>query len=382
MISRLLSSSLRKSPKSVLLLGPRQVGKSTLIKALKPELEINLADEAQFLRYASDPAQFRDDILGSECSTIFIDEIQRLPRLLNSIQAIIDDNRALKFYLTGSSARKLRRSDANLLPGRILQYNLGPLVASELDYKLNTNKALEIGTLPEAYLEKSRELSERLLKTYAGVYLAEEIKAESLVRDLNSFARFLSEVGVLLGTFIDLTKLAQRAKISRHAAPRYFEILEDSMIGRRLYPFTGCEHDIDLVKHPKFYLFDNGVANGMLGNFIASRDRIGILAEQLVLNQLVHSAWAHDQDITVSTFRTRSGLEVDYIVTLSNKLFAIEVKTSDNIATDDLTGLQFFHEHFKGKVAGAYVLHMGKTARKFGKIWSLPWQEGLREIGL
>jgi predicted AAA+ superfamily ATPase len=382
MISRLLSSSLRKSSKSVLLLGPRQVGKSTLIKALKPELEINLADEAQFLRYASDPAQFRDDILGSECSTIFIDEIQRLPRLLNSIQAIIDDNRKLKFYLTGSSARKLRRGEANLLPGRILRYNLGPLVASELDYKLNTNKALEVGTLPEVYLEKSRELSERLLKTYAGVYLAEEIKAESLVRDLNSFARFLSEVGVLLGTFIDLTKLAQRAKISRHAAPRYFEILEDSMIGRRLYPFTGCEHGIDLVKHPKFYLFDNGVANGMLGNFTASRDRIGILAEQLVLNQLVHSAWAHDADITVSTFRTRGGLEVDYIVELSNKLFAIEVKSSDDIVTDDLTGLGFFHDQFKGKVAGAYVFHMGKTARKFGKIWSLPWQEGLREMGL
>jgi hypothetical protein len=101
-----------------------------------------------------------------------------------------------------------------------------------------------------------------------------------------------------------------------------------------------------------------------------------------VLNQLVHSAWAHDEDITISTFRTRGGLEVDYIVELSNKLFAIEVKTSDDIVTDDLTGLGFFNEQFKGKVAGAYVFHMGKTARKFGKIWSLPWQEGLREIGL
>ncbi len=366
----------------MLLLGPRQVGKSTLIKALKPEFEINLADEAQFLRYASDPAQFRDDIIGSESSTIFIDEIQRLPRLMNSIQAMIDDNRKLKFYLTGSSARKLRRDDANLLPGRILRYNLGPLVACELDYKLNTSKALEIGTLPEMYLGKNRQLSERLLKTYAGVYLAEEIKAESLVRDLNSFARFLNEVGVLLGTFIDLTKLSQRAKISRHAAPRYFEILEDSMIGRRLYPFRGCEHEIDLVKHPKFYLFDNGVANGMLCNFTASRDRIGILAEQLVLNQLVHSAWARDKDITVSTFRTRSGLEVDYIVELSNKLFAIEVKASDDITSEDLSGLGFFCDQLKVKVAGAFVFHMGKTARKFGKVWSLPWQEGLREIGL
>ncbi len=382
MIDRFIGSSLRKSSKSVLLLGPRQVGKSTLIKALQPEFEINLADEAQFLRYATDPAQFRDDIIGSECSTIFIDEIQRLPRLMNSIQAMIDANRKLKFYLTGSSARKLRRGEANLLPGRIIRHNLGPLVACEVDYKLNTIKALEIGTLPEIYLERRRELSESLLKTYAGVYLAEEIKAESLVRDLNSFARFLSEVSVLLGTFIDLTKLSQRAKISRHAAPRYFEILEDSMIGRRIYPFTGCDHDIDLVKHPKFYLFDNGVANGLLGNFTASRDRIGILAEQLVLNQLIHSAWTRDADMRVSTFRTRNGVEVDYIVELSKKLFAIEVKTSDEVASDDLVGLNFFHQHCQGKVAGAFVFHMGKVARKFGKIWSLPWQEGLREIGL
>lgn len=382
MIRRLLSEHLRTSPKSVLLLGPRQVGKSTLMRSLEPGLEINLADQAQFLRYASDPAQFRDDIIGSECSTIFIDEIQRLPKLLNSIQAIVDNDRALKFYLTGSSARKLRRHDANLLPGRILRYNLGPLAACEMDYQINTVTALEIGTLPEIYLSKDRKLAERLLRTYAGVYLAEEIKAESLVRDLSSFARFLHEIGVLLGSFIDLTKLSNRAKISRHAAPRYFEILEDSMIGLRLYPFAGREHGLDLVKHPKFYLFDNGVANGMLGNFTASRDRIGVLAEQLVLSQLVHSSWARDTDTAVSTFRTRSGLEVDYIVEHSNKLFPIEVKAADDVVSDDLAGLSFFNEHFKESIGASFVFHMGKTSRKFGKIWSLPWQEGLREIGL
>lgn len=382
MIRRFLEGAVKQSSKSVLLLGPRQVGKSTMIRALEPELEINLADESQFLRYASSPAQFRDDIIGAECSTIFIDEIQRLPRLLNSIQAIIDDNRGLKFYLTGSSARKLRRSDANLLPGRILRYNLGPLVACELDYKLNTHKALEIGTLPEVYLESNQQLSERLLKSYAGVYLAEEIKAEAMVRDLNSFARFMSEVSGLLGTFIDLTKLAQKAKISRHAAPRYFEILEDSMVGRRVYPFTSHEHNIDLVKHPKFYLFDNGVANGMLANFTASRDRIGVLAEQLVLNQLIHSAWARDLDMNISTFRTRNGLEVDYVVELSRKLFAIEVKASEDVSSVDLTGIHFFQEQFKGKVAAASVFHMGKASRKFGSVWCLPWQEGLREMGL
>lgn len=382
MIRRLLGDSLRKSPKSVLLLGPRQVGKSTLIQSLKPDLELNLADEALFLRYASDPAQFRDDVVGAGVSTIFIDEIQRAPRLLNSIQAIIDANRSLKFYLTASSARKLKRGEANLLPGRILRHNLGPLVACELEYKINTSKAIEIGTLPEIYLTQDRTLAERLLRTYAGVYLTEEIKAEALVRDLGAFGRFLQEIGTLLGTFIDLTKLSQRAKISRHAAPRYFEILEDSLIGLRLYPFAGRDHQIDLIKHPKFYLFDNGVANGLLGNFTASRDRIGILAEQLICSQLVHSAWARDVDIRLSTFRTRAGIEVDFIVEHAQKVFAIEVKPNDDIITADLTGLHLFCDQFRGDVGGAFVFHIGKTARQFGKIWSLPWQEGLRELGL
>lgn len=361
---------------------PKAGGKSTLVRSLKPELEINLADEAQFLRYASNPAQFMDDIIGSGCSTILIDEIQRLPNVLNSIQAIIDTNRGLKFYLTGSSARKLRRGQANLLPGRIIRHNLGPLVACEMDYQLDTVKALELGTLPEIYLLKDRVLAERLLKTYAGVYLAEEIKAEALVRNLDSFARFLSEVSIVLGNFIDLTKLSNRAKISRHAAPRYFEILEDSMIGCRIYPFTHVEHEIDLVKHPKFYLFDNGVSNGMLGNFVASKDRIGVLAEQLILNQLVHSSWARDLDTDISTFRTRAGVEVDFIVEHSQRLFSIEVKTTDDVVRDDLQGLHYFNEHFGDKVDGAFVFHLGKTTRRFGKIWSLPWQEGLREIGL
>lgn len=382
MIRRFLSDELLQVRKSVLVLGPRQVGKSTLISSLHPDFEINLADENLFLRYSAAPAQFKSDILGSGARTIFIDEIQRLPKLLNSIQVMIDSDKELKFYLSGSSARKLKRGDANLLPGRILRYKLGPLVASEMNYALDTRKALELGTLPEIYLEKDRKLAEKILTTYSGVYVKEEIQSESLVRNLDSFARFLSELGTLLGTFIDYTKLSKRAKISRHAVPRYFEILEDSMIGARLSPFASFEHDLDLIMHPKFYLFDNGVSNGLLGNFIASNDRVGVLSEQLVYNQIVHSAWSRGLEARVSTFRTRQGVEVDFIVELEGKIFAIEVKSSHDTHDDDLHGVRFFLDQFKGRLAGAFVLHLGKASRRFGDIWSIPWQEGLKQMGL
>ncbi len=372
---------MRKTKKSVLLLGPRQVGKSTLIESLQPDLEINLADELEFLKYSSQPGAFRETIEENTYQTIYVDEIQRLPKLLNTIQSIVDKNKNLKFYLTGSSARKLRRGEANLLPGRVLNFNLGPFVASEFLYKMDTHKALSYGTMPEPYLNESEKENKQLLRSYAGNYLKEEIKAESLVRNLDSFARFFLDVSSLVAEFVDFTKLAQRAKISRHAIPRYFEILEDTLIGYRLNCFHSDDHDLDLIKHPKFYLFDNGVYNGLLENFIASSDRIGKLSEQLVFSQLLHSAWTKDQSIKLSSFRTRAGLEVDFIAEYEQELFGIEVKTNDQVMSRDLEGLRFFDKEVQRKKK-LFVFHMGKEEKKSGTVWILPWQKGLQEMGL
>jgi predicted AAA+ superfamily ATPase len=238
MITRIISKEMRNTKKSVILLGPRQVGKSTLIQSLKRNLEINLADELEFLKFSANPEAFKEVIEGNPYKTVYINEIQRLPKLLNTIQSIIDKNRNLKFYLTGSSARKLKRGDANLLPGRLLNFNLGPFVASEFDYKMDGQKALTYGTLPEPYLNKSEKENNQLLRSYAGNYLKEEIKAESLVRNLDSFARFFVEVTACVAGFVDYTKLATKAKISRHAIPRYFKILEDTLVGNRLNYFS------------------------------------------------------------------------------------------------------------------------------------------------
>ena len=382
MINRLITSSLQATRKSVLLLGPRQVGKSTLMAGIKPDWVINLADELEFLRYTSQPGTFKSDIIESGAQSILIDEIQRIPNLLNTIQVLIDQNKSLKFYLTGSSARKLKRGQANLLPGRVLHFFLGPLVAGELNYRMDTTAALETGCLPEIYLSTNQKEKQHLLMSYSASYLKEEIRAEALVRNLDSFARFLQDAALVAGEFIDFTKMANRSKISRHAIPRYFEILEDTLIGSRVFPWACDDADLDLVKHPKFYFFDNGVFNGLLGNFKASRDRIGKLAEQLVYSQLLHSAWAREKQIEISSFRLRSGMEVDFVVKLDGRLIAIEVKTNDDPVSSDLEGLRFFAERFKSSKPELLLLHMGKAERKFGAIQSVPWQTGLRKLGL
>lgn len=381
MISRIIEHPLHRTKKSILLLGPRQVGKSTLIQSLNPDLTINLMNELELMTHSSRPDELNGLIRLSRARSVFVDEVQRLPQLLNTIQTLIDGDKKLKFYLTGSSARKLRRGGANLLPGRVLNYKIGPLVAAELEYQAQTERLLTTGSLPEVYLSQSEKDAQKLISSYAANYLKEEIKAEALTRSLESFARFLQESVLSVAQFVDLSKIAKQARISRHIVPRYFEILEDTLVGYRVYSFEPLRKQCDLIRHPKFFLFDNGVFNALIGNFIASRDRIGVLAEQLVFSQILHSSWAKDVDASLASFRTRKGIEVDFILTAGGKHFGIEVKSSDSIGTEDFAGLEFLSQQ-SVTMAGYFILHLGKREQKFGQFWSLPWQKGLKELGL
>ncbi len=376
-IKRTLQATLVRMKKSVLLLGPRQTGKSTLIKKLSPEIIINLADEALFLRISSDPDYFFSVIKNKK--TVFVDEIQRIPSLLNSIQKLIDDEK-IKFFLSGSSARKLKRGQANLLPGRILKYELSGLSLKELEYPENLTKGLSYGFLPEPYLEEDRKLCEKLLSTYAQVYLKEEIQSEALTRNLPGFIRFLNTMAQNSGRILDFSKISTKSKVSRTSIIRFIEILEDTLIGNRVESFLEAE-DADIIKHSKFYFFDPGVLNGLLNNFNISEDRIGNLFEHLVYAQLVNSAKAADLNLEIFYFRTRNDVEVDFILKLNGNYYAVEVKSGE-VTKNDIKSLKKFEAYFP-TVKQSYVVSLKeKQKRSLDNITVCNLSDLLKDLGL
>ena len=381
MLERLVKPFLEKTKKSVLLLGPRQTGKSTLIKSISPDLSINLALESTYLEFTSNPRELEERLGSAAVKTVFIDEVQRLPGLLNTIQAIVDEKEgAIKFYLTGSSARKLKRGKANLLPGRIHTYRLGPLVASELNYQLDEKQALSTGTLPGIWTEADPQERSKTLRTYAATYLKEEIQAEALSKNIEGFSRFLFIAAAEAGKFLDMTKLASEAKVPRQTAVRFFEILEDTLIIRRSEAFRKSSRK-RLIQSPRSFFFDTGVLNGLLNNFVVSADRIGILFEHLIFNQLVNSAEARDRNIRISSYRTEHGAEVDFIIELDGEVIALEVKASSNVGKSDLTGLRSFAEYFRKKHR-PLVAYMGNATRVIEGIEIFPWLLLLKDLGL
>jgi len=384
MLKRALAQPLRDSKKSFLLLGPRQTSKSTLVSSLNADLSINLAHEPTYLEFARNPRELEERLnaLPSRADTqnIFIDEVQRLPSLLNTVQVLLDSTpRRYKFYLTGSSARKLRRGQANLLPGRIFTYHLGPVVPLEMEHRLNTTQALAHGSLPGILFEPDVKTKEKTLSSYAATYLKEEVQAESLTRNLEGFARFLSGCAAYAGQFLDLSKVATDSQIARQTAVRYFEVLEDCLSVNRLEPFAKSARR-RLVQHPRFYFFDPGVLNRLLGNFNLSADRVGNLFKHLICSQILSSAAALDQTIELSAYHTEHGAEVDFILDLNRETIAIETKASRNIGIGDLRGFNSFAEYY-GKSHRAIVLYLGTERRKVGGVEIFPWQEGLRESG-
>jgi len=385
MIERRLTPALRRSRKSILLLGPRQTGKSTLVSQLSPDLTVNLFHESTYLEFARNPRELEERLAtlprSSTAHTVVIDEVQRLPSLLNTVQVLLDQSpRRYRFVLTGSSARKLRRGQANLLPGRVHTYELGPICAAELDYRIDTRQALATGTLPGILSEPDDGDRRKTLRSYAATYLKEEVQAESLSRNLEGFARFLGMAADGAGHHLDLSKLAAAAQVARPSAARYFEVLEDTLIVRRAEPFARSPGR-RLVQHPKYYFFDLGVRNGLLASFEVSADRIGLLFEQLVFSQLVASAAAADVEIRIASYRTEHGAEVDLLVELGRQVWALELKASRQVSASDLRGLRSFAEYY-GRRHTPLVLYLAETPRRIDGVDILPWQDGLRAMGL
>lgn len=380
-MDRLISNKIKNSPKSCLLLGPRQVGKSTLLRSMKPTLTVNLAKESEYHRYTSEPGRLEQVVGAGDFKTVFIDEIQRIPSLLNSVQALIDESGGrLKFYLSGSSARKLKRGHANLLPGRLFVFYMGGLCGAELAKEIPTTKLLKFGTLPEIALNPDEEFCTSLLDSYAGTYLREEIQAEAAVQNLPGFSRFLTEAAIASGQILDYSKIARRAKISRTTCVRFFEILQDTLMIDRCASFTEAPK-ADTIRHPRFYFFDNGVRNALVGSYDLSPERKGIVFEHFLYNQIKNSLLARNQKAEIQFFRTRSGLEVDFIVKFGSLIWAIEAKAG-KVAEEDLKPLRAFRELMGRSVHCLAVGLNEPIPRKSKDILICDWRTLLQKLGL
>lgn len=376
-IKRQVFDIIKKTKKSVLLLGPRQTGKSTLFETLQPDLKINFADESIYFQHLKDPSLIKEMAAGKK--RIFIDEIQRIPSMLNTIQSLIDLDKTKQFLLTGSSARKLKRGQANLLPGRILYFELGPLHFLEIPAELyDFKKMLTRGCLPGIYLDETTDW-QKILQAYVALYLKEEVQAESLTRDIQGFSRFFDVTLSKSGTFLDYSKFSSQAMIERNTSRRYFDILVDTLILEVIQPFTKSQSR-RLVQHPKFYCFDVGVLNACLGGWSTGPDRIGNLFEHFIVQQIRSLQKSFDVQLRLSTYRTENNAEVDLILEQGSTVFAIEIKASKNVGPSDLRGLQSF-ANFYGKKHQAMVLYLGEDERRTESgVQILPWQAGLKRI--
>lgn len=375
MVKRILKKQIQDSKASILLLGPRQTGKTTLLLLLKPDLVINLAREREFQEHLSNPSLIEDLIELKKPKLVFVDEIQRIPSLLNTIQAVIDEQK-IRFLITGSSARKLKRGQTNLLPGRVVNKQLFSLTMKELNYKMDKEEAVRYGFLPGIIQEPSENVKQDILTSYVSNYLKEEIQQEALTRNLSGYSRFINYLPEWSGKVLDYSKISAKNKLNRFAVHRFFEIFEDTLLGERINSWTPSE-EIKTVKHPKFYFFDNGVMNGINANYQPLGDMLGVCCETIIFNQIKASLSYKNKPFKISFFRTHSGVEVDFIVEHDKNILAIEVKASEKLSSDDVGYLKIVKSH-DSKIH-PILFHFGKKSFKVDGVWCLNWIEGLKE---
>lgn len=380
---RVLARRLRTHHRNVLLLGPRQVGKSTLLASLEPDLVINLASLATFREYVTAPERLERELKAAAPAvrTVLIDEVQRVPALLDAVQAIVDALPGrFRFLLSGSSARKLRRGQANLLPGRVILDYLHPLLTCELGSDYDLDRVLAHGTLPGVYADRDDTARAETLRSYVDAYLREEVQAEALVRDIGGYARLLDLVAAASGRILNLHALSQEAGIGYETARRYLEVLEDTLILHRVPAWSGSER-ASLISHPKVLLFDVGVRNALLRRPLDRplADERGLLLEHLVGLELLRRTGGLWPAARLFHFRTRHGAEVDYVIEVGRDLWAIEVKSSSSVDPRDLRGLAAFASR-TDRTRRQIVVYLGTRRQQIDQVEAIPLPEFLAEL--
>ena len=363
---------------SFFLLGPRGTGKSTFVRAnFQDALYIDLLQPDLFRSLLARPERLREMVHGNPGTpTIVLDEIQKVPQLLDVVHALMEEDRRRRFVLTGSSPRKLKRDGADMLAGRALLKRMHPFVAGELGKAFSLPDALSHGMIPVVVGSSDPEAT---LHSYVDLYLKEEIQAEGLTRNIGNFTRFLEAASFSHGSQLTVSNISRECGVERKTVEGYLSILEDLLLTFRVPVFTRKAKRAT-VSHPKFYFFDTGLYNALRpkGPLDRPEEIGGATLEGLVAQHLL--AWIDHRrpDVALNYWRTRSGNEVDFVLYGKNLFRAIEVKNAATVHSADLRGLKTFGEDYPQ--AERVLLYRGKERLLVDGIRVVPSGEFLLDL--
>lgn len=386
-----------KKRHSCLILGPRQVGKTTLVnkclEGIKNVVTYPLQDPSLRIELEREPSKLIKQVRALDRKPcVFIDEAQKVPPLFDAAQLLIDSKQA-HFILTGSSARKLKRHGINLLPGRIKLYRLSPLMWGELglikecrvralsidninwDTPYSFQETLIYGSLPGILAQPLKERSD-FLRAYTEIYLEEEIRAEALSRKIGAFSRFLELAALESGTNPNLLKLSNESGISQPAVKEFYNILVDTMIVERVEPYMKNSRK-RILSSARYYFFDLGVRN-VLARFPLTLELVntqkGVLFEHAVVLEIIRRVKTLNKNYRVYYWRTSAGAEVDCVVDLGSQVIPIEIKGSSFVAHSEIKGLRNFLNDYRSVAKHGYVVTMGDCPQLLAKnITAIPW---------
>ncbi|MHB0970228.1 MAG: ATP-binding protein [Thermoanaerobaculia bacterium] len=365
---------------SFFLFGPRGTGKSTWIRQnFDGALVVNLLPAHAMLRYQRDPSLFRSEVSAQPKSRwIVVDEVQRVPRLLDEVHYLMEEKGYKRFALTGSSARKLKHGAANLLAGRAIVRNLLPLTTTELNFSVPSAQLIRYGAMPLSVTAGSDEAREDFLRAYVTTYLAEEIRAEGLVRDLGAFNRFLEVASLAAGQKTNVAGIARDAGVSRDTVCGYFDVLVDTLIGHWL-PAYRPRAKVKEVALAKFYWFDPGVLHAAAGGFDQPlpSDWDGVLLEHLVLHEMRSYLHYSRAKGSLGYWATPTGSEVDFVWWYGKTVVLIETKHAREYRREFKKGIESFLE---GRTAKSYIVYRGTRELQIDGTRVLPLETFLRRL--
>ncbi len=372
--------------KSFFIFGPRATGKSTLLKEFAAPLGesclwIDLLDPETERDLSVHPSRLVERLVrkGQKLyAWVVIDEVQKIPKLLDVVHKMIFEH-DIHFALTGSSARKLRRGEANMLAGRAFSYRLHPLSFVETPEVFDVQETLSWGSLPEIYKLESESDKKRYLHSYVQNYIQQEILVEQVIRNIEPFRAFLEVAAQANAEIINHAKLAREAGIDPKSVERYFEILEDTLLGFLLRPYSKSVRKRQSQK-PKFYFFDTGVSR-TLANVLDSKPVKGTYGygrnfEHMVILEAIRLNDYYEAGYRMSYLRTKDGVEVDLVLEKNRQTILVEIKSKDHVTEDDLSSLRSLGRDISD--SRKIVLCQETSPRFIGDIEIWPWQEGVR----